>query len=90
MLYLAQNLDLLGVIGMKSVSNTRNALFMEELIKNGVKLFILNTDTTAETITDLNALKTFHKYRQPINVVGRSEREVEESLKSCLKQLVEK
>ena len=63
---------------------------MEELRKNGVKLFLLSTDVTAENITDLNALKLFHNYRQPLNVVGRTDRQVEESLKNCLKQLVEK
>ena len=63
---------------------------MEELRKNGVKLFMLSTDVTAENITDLNALKMFHNYRQPLNIVGSTDRQVEESLKNCLKQLVEK
>lgn len=63
---------------------------MEELRKNGVKLFLLSTDVTQENITDLNALKLFHQYRQPLNVTGRTDRQVEESLKNCLKQLVEK
>ena len=75
---------------MKNATNTRDALLMEELRKNGVKLFLLSTDVTAENITDLNALKLFHNYRQPLNVTGRTDRQVEESLKSCLKQLVEK
>ena len=63
LLYLAQNLDLIGVLGMKNATNTRDALLMEELRKNGVKLFLLSTDVTAENITDLNALKLFHNYR---------------------------
>ena len=75
---------------MKNATNTRDALLMEELRKNGVKLFLLSTDVTAENITDLNALKLFHNYRQPLNVTGRTDRQVEESLKSCLKMLVEK
>lgn len=75
---------------MKNATNTRDALLMEELRKNGVKLFLLSTDVTAENITDLNALKLFHNYRQPLNVTGRTDRQVEESLKTCLKQLVEK
>lgn len=63
LLYLGQNLDLIGVLGMKNATNTRDALLMEELRKNGVKLFLLSTDVTAENITDLNALKLFHQYR---------------------------
>jgi len=74
LLYLAQNLDLIGVLGMKNATNTRDALLMEELRKNGVKLFLLSTDVTAENITDLNALKLFHQYRQPLNVTGRTDR----------------
>ena len=75
---------------MKNATNTRDSLLIEELRKNGVKLVLLTTDSTAETITDLNSLKMFHQYRQPINVTGRTDRQVEDSLKSCLKQLVEK
>ena len=51
------------MLGMKNATNTRDALLMEELRKNGVKLFLLSTDVTAENITDLNALKLFHNYR---------------------------
>ena len=47
---------------------------MEEMRKNGVKLVLLSTDSTAETITDLNALKMFHQYRKPINIIGRTDR----------------
>lgn len=75
---------------MKNATNTRDALLMEELRKNGVKLFLLSTDVSSENITDLNALKLFHNYRQPLNVTGHTDRQVEESLKNCLKQLVEK
>ena len=75
---------------MKNATNTRDALLMEELRKNGVKLFLLSTDVTAENITDMNALKLFHNYRHPLNVTGQTDRQVEESLKNCLKQLIEK
>ena len=75
---------------MKNATNTRDALLIEELRRNGVKLFLLSTEITAENITDLNALKLFHNYRSQLNVVGKTDRQVEESLKACLKQLVEK
>ena len=63
---------------------------MEELRENGVKVFFMSTDAASETMTDLNALRVFHEYSLPLNVVGRTDRQVEESLKSCLKQLVER
>lgn len=63
---------------------------MEELRKNGVKVFFMSTDAGSEALTDLNALRVFQDYNLPLNVVGRTDRQVEESLKSCLKQLVDR
>ena len=63
---------------------------MEELRKNGVKVFFMSTDAGSEAITDLNALRVFQDYNLPLNVVGRTDRQVEESLKGCLKQLVDR
>lgn len=58
----AQRLDLLGVLGLKSATNPRDALLMEEFRKNGVKVFFMSTDASSETITDLNALRVFQDY----------------------------
>lgn len=77
-------------MGLKSATNPRDALLMEELRKNGVKVFFMSTDAGSEAITDLNALRVFQDYNLPLNVVGRTDRQVEESLKGCLKQLVER
>ena len=63
---------------------------MEELRKNGVKVFFISSENSHENITDLNSLKLFHNYKQPLNISGRTDRQVEESLKSCLKSVVEK
>lgn len=90
LLSLATNLELVGILGMKNHTNNREALLMEELRQNGVKLFMLSPDNMNENITDLNSLKMFSNYKQPINVTGRSDRQVEESLKSCLKHVIEK
>ena len=59
----AVRLDLLGVLGLKSATNPRDALLMEELRKNGVKVFFMSTDALSETITDLNALRVFQDYK---------------------------
>ena len=67
-------LDLIGIIGMKNASNTRDSLLMEELRKNGVKVFFISSDNSHENITDLNSLRLFHNYKHPLNVVGRTDR----------------
>ena len=83
-------LDLVGIIGMKNATKTRDSLLMEEFRKNGVKVFFISSDNSLDNITDLNSLKLFSNYKQPLNVSGRTDRQVEESLKTCLKQVVEK
>lgn len=85
LLQMAENLELLGVLGIKHATNTRDALLLEEFRKNGVKLCMLSTDDVYENITDLNSIKFFSNYKQPMNVSGKTDRQVEDSLKSCLK-----
>jgi len=63
LLSLASNLELVGMLGMKNHTNNREALLMEELRQNGVKLFMLSPDEMNENITDLNSLKMFSNYK---------------------------
>ena len=78
------------MIGMKTQCNIRDALLIQELRNNGVRLFMLSGESASDNITDLNALKIFKDYRQPLNVTGNTDRQVEESIKNCLKQIVER
>lgn len=84
------NLQLIGTWGNKKVVNARDTLVIEELKKNGVKLFMLSQDETTSNLTDCNALDIFEEYGQPLLVTGHTDRHVEESLKTNLKQVVER
>ena len=52
-------LELIGILGMKIATNTRDSLLMEELKMNGVKVFFISSENSQENITDLNSLKLF-------------------------------
>ena len=56
---MAFNLELIGLLGMKTQMNIRDALLIEELRHNGVRLFMLSGEAAADNMTDLNALKIF-------------------------------
>lgn len=83
-------MQLVGIWGLKNVVNARDTLVIEELKKNGVKLFMLSQDETSVNLTDCNALEIFEGYNQPLIVQGMTDRHVEESLKTNLKQVVER
>ena len=83
-------MQLVGVWGLKSMVNSRDSLVIEELKKNGVKLFLLNQDENTISLTDCYALEIFETYNQPLTVTGLTDRQVEESLKTNLKQVVER
>ena len=86
----AHDLKFLGLIGLKKLINFRESLVVEELRRNGVQLCILSTDSTLDNITDYNTIKLFKDFRPPLNVTGVTEREVEDSLKQCLKTIVDR
>ena len=86
----AHDLQFLGLLGLKKLVNFRDTLMIEELRRNDVHLCLLSTDSTLDNITDFNAMKLFQDFKAPLNVTGVSEREVEESLKSCLKAIVDR
>ena len=55
----AQNIELLGIIGFKSVINNRNSLLLDEIRRNGIKVFMLSTEGAQINITDCNAMRLF-------------------------------
>lgn len=80
-----ENLDLIGVLGIKPYLNYRNSMFMEEVHRNGIKVWLLSSQLEYETILQINASEFLSGCAQPLNVKGQTERQVEESLKACLK-----
>ena len=59
----AQDLDLIGVWGQRYMINGRDGYVLEELKKNGIKLFILDQDDSISNITDCNSLELLEEYR---------------------------
>ena len=44
LIHFAYNVELVGIIGFKSVINNRNSLLLDEVRRNGIKVFMLSTD----------------------------------------------
>jgi hypothetical protein len=74
MLSQCENLDLIGTIGVKRFLNRRNSMFLEEALKNGIKVWILSSTLEYETVTLTNAMEFLYSCTQPLNVKGLTER----------------
>ena len=62
---------------------------MEELEKNGVKLWLLSEDSERVNKVDYEAIDLYENYHAPFKIKGTNERKVEESIKGCLKELTQ-
>lgn len=47
---LCDNLELIGILGIKPYLNYRNSLFMEEVHRNGIKVWLLSSELEYETL----------------------------------------
>ena len=90
LLKLCHGSDPLGIVGLRNSLCERNSLVFEELRRNGVKLFLMCQANTNETITDCSAMKFFQDFAEPFYVTGQTDRQVEVSLKNCLKLAVDR
>lgn len=70
--------------------NYRDTLVIEDLRKNGIKLYMLSGEDTDNVQTDVNAMNLLEGFTDPINLMGVTERQVEDSLKSCLKEVLKR
>lgn len=43
LMILCENLELIGILGIKPYLNYRNSLFMEEVHRNGIKVWLLSS-----------------------------------------------
>ena len=87
---LCYDMKSLGIIGLQNCICERSSLVIEDLKRNGLKLFVLSQANSVETLTDCIALKLFDgNNKEPLKVAGSTERQVEVSLKSCIKIAVE-
>ena len=90
MLSLARDLKLVGIYGLQLAFNYRDSLVIEDLKKNGMKLYLLSQDAEDNVLTDCNAMNMLEGYDNPIKLEGNSDRQVEESLKVCLKECIKR
>ena len=58
--------------------------------KNGIKLYMLSGEDVDDVQTDCNAMNLFEGFMDPIMIVGSTERKVEESLETCLKEVLKR
>ena len=80
----------IGVFGIQVAFNYRDTLVIEDLRKNGIKLYMLSGEDFDDVQTDCNALNLLEGFMDPIQIVGATERQVEDSLKTCLKEVVKR
>jgi len=90
LLKLAKDLIFIGVFGLKVAFNYRDTLVIEDLRKNGIKLYMLSGEDTDNVKTDCNAMNLLEGFTDPIEISGITERQVEESIKSCLKEVLKR
>lgn len=90
LLRLAKDLQFIGMIGLQVAFNYRDTLLIEDLRRNGIKLYMLSNEDYDNVQTDCNAMNLLEGFTDPIIVKGTTERQVEDSLKSCLKEVLKR
>lgn len=55
-----------------------------------MKLYLLSQDAEDNVLTDCNAMNMLEGYDTPIKLEGSSDRQVEESIKVCLKECIKR
>ena len=73
-LSLARDLKLVGIYGLQLAFNYRDSLVIEDLKKNGMKLYLLSQDAEDNVLTDCNAMNMLEGYDNPIKLEGTSDR----------------
>lgn len=86
-LSLASSLHLLGTLGLSPIYSIRDTLVLEELEKNGIKLWLVSEESERVNKVDYEAMDLYDNYLAPLKIKGTNERKVEESIKKCLKEL---
>lgn len=80
----------MGIFGIQVAYNYRDTLVIEDLRKNGIKLYMLSGEDVDDVHTDCNAMNLLEGFSEPIQIEGRTEREVEESLENGLKEVLKR
>ena len=72
------DMKILGVIGTQPVYNLRDTLVLEDLMKNGVRVWVLSEDDEIQTTVNMNALRLLNAESNPLIINGDAERDIEE------------
>ena len=68
----------LGVIGTQDLFNHRDALVVQDLIKNGIRVWMLEDDDEIQATVSMNALNLLNSESNPFIINGETERDIEE------------
>ncbi|CDW78012.1 adenylate and guanylate cyclase catalytic domain containing protein [Stylonychia lemnae] len=80
-------LQTLGTIGLQEVFNIRDSLAVQDLINNGIKVWMLSREDEAIQIINSNAMKLLTEESNPMVINGQNEKEVEDQIKNCIKTI---
>ena len=79
-------MKILGMLGFQKVVPVRNALTVDDCIRNGVKVWLLSQYSKRKTLVNCNNMNLMND-SEKIEVFGKSEREIEESLRACFNKI---
>ena len=68
LLKLARDLTFIGVFGLQVAFNYRDTLLIEDLRKNGIKLYMLSGEDADNVQTDCNAMNLLEGFTDPIEI----------------------
>lgn len=71
---LAKDLNFIGVCGLQVTFNYRDTLLIEDLRRNGIKLYMLSGEDNDNVQTDCNAMNLLEGFTDPIVIQGTTER----------------
>jgi hypothetical protein len=74
LLSMANNLTLLGTLGLRQSYRERDMLVLEDLERNGVKTWMMSSRHEQTDIIDYNAIHLFENYNPPLRITGLTER----------------
>lgn len=76
-------MEALGIIGVQEIFNLRDSLVIQDVIRNGIKVWMLARDD------DILQYEISYMQMTPIIINGENEREIEEQMKGALKSVSE-
>lgn len=70
LLSLAVGLNIFGTITLAKTYNIRDALVLEELEKNGIKVWMISSEASMRSIIDYESIDLFENYRDSFRITG--------------------